>query len=216
MEDRVQAFLIGFVAAGIIGILSTIILKSWNTIDKTSKQMFSNPPKPALKPSTDSNIKGIGTDPDQSPLKVLSNGCFTIIGHLLFQIAVVMFMTFLFIQFMSLPTTPETLTGILFAAIIGFILQQFRKNWKKISDLYKQITNPPNPILNMAGAPNNHYLAAKPSVPAFSVVTNGLLEIGLRLVWGVVLICFLCLSLWLAYLYVTKGVTISGVRGFGT
>lgn len=217
--DRTQNFLITFFIAGVVGYCATLILGSWVTIDQTSKKMFSDPPKPALKPLRNLDSKGVGTDPESSPLQVLTGGCISIIGQLLFQLIILVFMYVLIsYAFSQVAVAEGVFGGVLFAAIIGVLLQQFRYNWKKIADLFKKVTNPPEPNFKPITPPNEYHSAAAPDAPACSVVLNGTAELVFRFIYLVVITFLLYLSLRAAFFYLEYGTIFSpaGGEGFGT
>jgi hypothetical protein len=182
--------------------------------------MFINVPKPFLRPIPDSRNKSIGTDPDQSPTQVLLQGCTTIIAQLFIQVAFLFAVGIILIFGPQQELTEEFLAGVLFAAVVGFLLQNIRKNWKKIVQLYKMLTNPPLPVLKLepASPPNNYYGSAilapplfappayasrpaYPPLPPFTVLVKGSFEISWRLIWELVLLFLLYRSLLATYFY---------------
>lgn len=201
--DAAQSFFFGFIIAGLIGWLSSLINKSWKANEKTQKLILFDVPNPALKPIMESDYKSIGTVPEQSPLQVLIQGCLKLIGQLLVQ-AILLVSLGLVVLF----TTQQTITadfflGNIFAAIFTFLLGAILTNWKKISNLYKIIFNPPSPSLNKATSPNNHYVAAKPAISVYDAVVGGSIEIIGRLIWELVLIGALFLLLRAVYVYLS-------------
>ncbi|MBE7468025.1 MAG: hypothetical protein DPW09_29685 [Anaerolineae bacterium] len=217
MNDT-QLFFFGFGLTTLVGWLSGLLVASWNTVDKTHKRMFINVPKPALKPIPDSRNKSVGTDPDQSPLQVLLQGCITILGQLMIQIIFLFALGVILIVGLQQEITQKSFVGIIFAGIVGFLTQNIRKNWKKIIQLYKMITTPPNPSLKLepASPPNSHYVAATlgppppppplyPPLPPFTVLVKGFYEISWRLIWQLILLFLLFQSFIAAYFYLRDG-----------
>ncbi len=215
--DGSQEFFLGFVIAGLFGWLSSLLLKSWEAVGKTHKQMFSDVPQPVLKPLPRSSHKSIGVNPNRSPIQILRDGCLKIIGQGLLQIMLLTAISVLILFTLHLESSSAFPVGIVFAAVIGFLLQNLRRNWKKISDLHKMIVNPPEPVLSKAASPNKHYLAAKPPFPPFFIVANNTIEISLRLILQLILFYFLYQSISAAYFYLSDGIIrFSPVGAFGT
>lgn len=214
-----QAFVLGFLFAGLVGALSGLIWRGWGIIELWRRLMFTIPPQPALRPIARSPNRTVGADPQLSPLQVLGTGCMTIFGQLMFQI-ILMGSILLLIQavFFQVVVTQEFLTGILFAAAAGFLLQYIRLNWLIIAGLYSRIINPPQPILRPITPPNDHHPAARPAEPAFAVVFYGSIEILGRLILEVVLIFLLILLIRAAFVYLETGTIFppAGGEGFGT
>lgn len=225
----VQSFFFGFVIATFIGLLSSSVNASWITVEKTRKRMFVNVPRPLLRPIPDSPNRSIGTDPDQSPIEVLLQGCTTIIlqtitlAAFFFAVGIILFFG------LQQELTEEFLTGVLFVAVLGFLWQNIRKNWKKISQLYKMMTNPPLPALKSepASPPNSYYNAAilapppfappaypsrpaYPPLPPFTVLINGSIEISWRLILQLVLLLLLYRSFLAMYFYLTGEPLLTG------
>jgi hypothetical protein len=200
------SFFTGFFVAGFIGWLSTLLLKSWNTIQRTQRQMFENPPQPALKPLPGiQGISGVGAVPNQSPLQVLISGCTTILMHLFLLLSSFLLMGTLFWFTPREDVSSSFFGGIFFAAIVGVLLQNIRFNFKRIVVVYNMMIRPPVPTLNFVNPPNRHNLAAFPSFPPFTVILNGLVEIGLRFIWIIALFYFLYLAISVVYSYLSEG-----------
>jgi hypothetical protein len=215
--DRTQAFFLSCLTAGFIGLLATLLLGSWARVDKIYKRMFVIPPKPDLKSLKDTRSKGIGTNPDQSPITVLTQGCLTIVSQVLLQIGLITAIAGIIVYILQQELPEGSLGGVIFAAAFGFLWQNIRKNWKVIVTQWKLITNPPNPTLRQVDPPNSHQLTANPASPAFSVVVDGLIEIGLRLILEFVLFYLLYQSISIAFNYLSNGVVQVSLSGaFGT
>lgn len=208
--NSVQAFFFGFVMAGLIGWLSSTLSKSFSNAEKAHKRIFSDIPNPALKAIRDSSHKSVGTDIEQSPLQILTQGCLTIIGQLLLQVILLSALTATSWFGLSLDITPEFFLGVIFAAVFGLLLGEIITNWKKITDLYKKIFTPPSPSLDKKEAPNKHYVAAKPTSPAFAIIIDSSLEISWRLVWQLMLFYLLYLSSSGIYTYLADKVAQAG------
>ena len=216
--DSLSGFFLGFLLAGLIGWISTLFSKSLTTATKARKQMFDAVPKPVLKNIPNANsLKGIDAEPGQSPLQAITDGCTTIIIQLMVQIILLLFLGILFWFFWSSEMPQGIFGGVVFAAIMGFLLQNIRKNWKEILRLQKQISQPFTPNLKFTEPPNQHHVAAAPVFPAFTIVFNGFVEIIWRIVWQLVLFYLVFESLSVTYFYVTENAlrfTPIGIFGF--
>ena len=215
--DNTQTFFLGFIVAGVLGLLASWVQRSWVTMDRTSKRMFNNPPRPALRPIPGSRNRSVGTEPEQSPIQVLSQGCTTIIGQWLLQ--GMLFVALGAVIWFSLQQELVTncLAGIIFAAVIGFLLQQLRYQWKTVTQLYTIITRPPVQSLTLERdrPPNNFYTSAslplppsapRPPAPPFAVVVNGSLELAGRSLWLLILLYLLYRALLAMYFYLSDNV----------
>ena len=217
--ENTPAFFTGFVVAGIIGWLSNLILRAWIRIVFWRGLIFVLPPQPALRPAYNPRHRTIGATPELAPLQVVGRGCILIFANFIFQISVIG-VIFLLVQAVpaEVGSTQEFLTGIIFAAGAGFLLQQIVINWARITILFAQITNPPQPILRLTELPNDHHAAARPTGPACAIVFNNSAQILLRLIWQLVLVLLLILLVQAAIDYVQSGTIFPtpAVREFGT
>jgi hypothetical protein len=215
--DRVQSFWFGFLISGVFGLLSYGILANWGVLNKIYKRMFVVPPQPDLKPLPEVTHKGISTDPNQSPLNVLIQGCLTFIVFLVAQIFMLAALILLFLGVLQYEISQGFWGGVIFAGVAGFLLQNIRKNLKEISNLIKLITKPPNPRLNPAAPPNNHVLATRPSAPAFTLIVNSTIECVWRGMWVLALGYLLYESILIAISYLSDaGIQVSITNPFGT
>lgn len=210
-------FFYGFGVAGVVGWLSGRIVSSWNAVGANVFRMFSLIPQPALRPIPGAAPRGIGTDPSVSPIQILRDGCLSIIGYVITQIVLIISLGIVIWFNSRLEITQEFLVGILFAMIIGFLLNQIRINWAYIVTLWNLIINPPIPGLSLATQPNNRTLTARPQFPAFTVVFDSIMEISWRLVWHLILLFLLLQSFVAAYFYLREGaIRFLGGETFGT
>jgi hypothetical protein len=223
---NVQPFFFGFAIATLVGWLSSFVVASWFVVEKTRKRMFVNIPRPSPRLIPDSRNVSIGTEPEQSPIQVLLQGCMTIIAQLFILAAFLLAVGIILIFGLKQELTEEFLAGVLFAAVLGFLLQHIRKNWKQISQLYKMITNPPLPALRSepTSPPNNYYVTAilappplappaYPLLPPFAVLIRGIFGISWRLILQLVLLLLLYRSLLAMYFYLRNEPLLSGVLG---
>lgn len=204
MQDN-GAFFLGLLVAGLIGFLSSQIVAGWNTVDRTHNRMFHNVPQPVLRHIPHSNISGVGTEPDESPLQVLLNGCREVFLQILMQIILFTALGMLIWYNLQQELSDSFLVGIIFALVFGILWQQISNNWAIILALYRAIVNSPKPTLKRANPPNQHYVAAWPPFPACSVVVNNSIEIGVRFVWHLILLYLFFQSISAAYFYLTEG-----------
>jgi hypothetical protein len=225
--DR-YTFILSFLMAGVIGFLGYGLLKSWKDSEKIRKRMFSDPPRPSLKPIVGSDYKSVGPDPEQSPFEVLTQGCISMVGHWLLEIMLLVSIPFVvWFSARLVGIREESILGITFAGVIGWLLQQIRTNWIKIADRLNMILKPPIPSLvqEKEKPPNNFYAAARlalrpppayPPLPPFSVLAKGSVEISWRFIWLILLFALLLQSAWLFVSYLTDGtIQFFGSEAFG-
>lgn len=200
-------FLAGFVGAGIVGLIGTILAQALANIEAANKRM-SSPPKPALRATEEENIKGIGTDPDQSPIQVLNAGCWTIVGNLL--LVAIIFISIALI-FTSIPEDAlqqeipeETLVGIFYAALLGALIRAILWNWGEIVNLYRRMINPPEPTLQSTEPPNSHHVAAKPPLSPQQVVVDGCFGIVVGMILQILLVGALLFSVGYMFRYLFR------------
>ncbi len=210
-------FVIGFIIAGVIGFCSNLIVMSWQNIGNTNHQMFNDPPQPALRPLPNSINSTIGAEPTESPIQVVAGGCLNIIGQLILQlIFLAVIYLIIYITLSEFEIDQDFLIGTLFAAVFAILLSQFVHNWAMISNLFQQITNPPQPALNPINPPNDQHTAANPPEPAFTVLVNNIAEIFIRVIWGIALGYIIILTVRAAYFYMETGAVFQTTGGFGT
>lgn len=202
MEGFDYPFWGGFFAAIGIGFLSNFVRGSWVRIQNTHKRMFVNPPKPVpknLSGAGNQGVSGLGIDPGQSPLAVLSGGCLLIIGNGIFSGLIMGVVGVIIGWIFSLPEIPpDAWNGVMFAGLVGFVFQFVRYNWKKIGNLYGQMVNPPVSTTLDFEPPNQRVLGARPAAPAFTVVLDNSIEIALRFfLIGVLIVGLIFLTYWL-------------------
>lgn len=195
-------FCLGFLVAGGVGFLAYMVNRSWVIVQKTLKRMFVNPPKPVplnLVGLGNQNFAGLVTDPNQSPVANLNSGCLTITGHVilggLMGVGIAGVISLIF----SLPEIPPgAWNGVVYAGLVGLVLQFVRYNWKKIGNLYGQMVNPPVSTTLDFEPPNQRVLGARPAAPAFTVVLDNSIEIVLRFfLIGVLIVGLIFLTYWL-------------------
>jgi hypothetical protein len=200
-----MTFFTGFLGATLVGVIAGLFAESWRAIEAAQKRMYS-PPNPALRSTAQTNIKGIGVNPEESPIQVLSNGCSTIILRLLLQLVILTIIA-IFVWLMpggdivQQEVPEEFFVGIVFAAILGLLGSSIIRNWWIITNLYEKMVNPPNPSLSWETDPNDHHVAAKPGQSACDVVAGGCIEIIGRVLWQILLIGLLGLTLLGMYRY---------------
>jgi hypothetical protein len=156
-EVLTMTVLDGLLIATLFGVFGTFEVWSLSTILAAISRM-SSPPHPTLRPTGEGNRRDIGTDPDVSPVNVVSHGCRTIITHLLLQGLVLGGLgTFLLsMQRASAQQLfPETgadncAVGVVSAAVLGVVLRTMWWNWVVIGNLYHRMVRPPNPTLPKA------------------------------------------------------------------
>jgi hypothetical protein len=201
------AFLIGFVGATLVGLLSTFLVGSWITINQALGRINS-PPQPALRAIPGGNIRGIGTDPAEAPMQVLNQSCLTILVQLLLQIVVFVLIVVIIISLSSrtlqqeLPL--EALYGIFFAAALGILTSAIWGNWTAIRNSYNSMVNPPAPSLPGADSQNSHYVAARPPLSPRQVVVDGCFEIILRAILQIGLLGLLVFTILGMILYLSR------------
>src|SRR5688572_846630 len=162
MDQVASPFFLGLLAGGLVGWIATFIRKSWIGIERTQKQMFSMPPQPALKAlSTEKGVLGVSTLPNKSPVDVLSSGCLSIFSQVLIQIGLVLGAGFIFWSFYTEEIPPSFFSGVFFAPIFGFLLQNLYYNYKRVTVLYQLVTKPPVAVLNPEKPPNKQFVATR-------------------------------------------------------
>jgi hypothetical protein len=193
-----MAFLVGFAGATLLGLLSTFLAGSWRTINRAVGRMNS-PPHPALRPMPGGDLRVIGTDPAEAPMRVMNRSCSTILVQLILQVAVFFVTVFIIV---SLPSgvfqeeiPKEAVYGILFAAALGVLTAAAWSNWTLTRNSYNRMVNPPAPTLPGSDPPNRHHLAAGPPLSPQQVVVGGCFEIVLRGLVQVVLLGLLIVTL---------------------
>jgi hypothetical protein len=200
-----MTFFTGFLGATLVGVIADLFAESWKAIEAAQKRMYS-PPNPALRSTAQTNIEGIGVNPEESPIQVLSNGCSTIILQLLLQLVILTIIA-IFVWLMpggdivQQEVPEEFFVGIVFAAILGLLGSSIIRNWWIIANLYRKMVNPPNPSLSWEADPNDHHVAAKPGQSACDVVAGGCIEIIGRVILQILLIGLLGLTLLGMYRY---------------
>jgi hypothetical protein len=181
-----MSFLTGLLGATLVGLVANWIVALLANIQAAMKRINS-PPKPALGSIPRANVSGITTDPDVSPIRVLNEGCGTIIMNLLmmiFTFAVIGTMIALLPRGARPQQIPEEFwVGVLYAGLLGILIGTILKNWRTIGNLYKLMVNPPKPKLKSAEPPNSHTIAAAPPKSPQQVVVGGCFEIMLRLIF---------------------------------
>lgn len=219
--ERMQAFLIGFGIAGLIGWLAIFLLGSLGIITGSIAQMFAIP-QPILRAIPGVNFSGIGARPGQSPLQILYQGCLAIVTQIFLVILVIIILVFIWLNvgigiFLQQRFLQDTVVGFFFAFPVALLLRWIRNNWAQIVNLYNRIINPPNPTLNHVAPPNHHVVAAQPTISAFYIVLNGIIEIGWRLILQIALLILLYLVFQAAFFYLTNEfVQFSRSTPFGT
>jgi hypothetical protein len=213
--DQTSGFFLGLLIAGLIGFISTFIVRSWNTIERTRRQMFVTPPQPSLRalptvPATSS----VAVIPNTSPMDVLLSGCGTIFIRLIIQIGLFIAILVIFWFLLGEEIPSGFFGGVLFAAVLGFLLSRIYYNYIIIVRLFNFITNPPVPILNPANPPNRQYLAARPALPPFTLVITNSFEIAWRLVWMLILFYLLYLSFSTVFSYLSGELRFLAAPGF--
>jgi hypothetical protein len=200
-----MTFFTGFLGATLVGVIAGLFAESWRAIEAAQKRMYS-PPNPALRSTAQTNIKGIGVNPEESPIQVLSNGCSTIILRLLLQLVILTIIA-IFVWLMpggdivQQEVPEEFFVGIVFAAILGLLGSSIIRNWWIITNLYEKMVNPPNPSLSWETDPNDHHVAAKPGQSAYEVVAGGCIEVIGRVILQILLIGLLGLTILGMYHY---------------
>jgi hypothetical protein len=195
-----MSFLAGFLGATVVGLAATGIARSLAGIRAAIARMTS-PPNPALRKIPGADVSGIGTNPDLSPIRVLNQGCLTIIVNALLMTVILAGIGVL-ISLMPSDALPRNVpeqfwVGILYAGLLGVVLRTLFWNWGAILNAYNLMVNPPNPSLRSAEPPNLHHVAAKPSQSPQQVVLDGCLQIISRVLLQLVLLAILILStLW--------------------
>ncbi len=202
-----MTFFTGFLSATLVGVIANLFAESWKAIGAAQKRMYS-PPNPALRSTAQTDIRGIGVNPEEPPIQVLSHGCSTIILHLFLQLVI---LTIAAIIVWLMPggdmvqqeVPGEFLGGIVCAAILGLLVLMIIRNWWAIANLYQKMVNPPNPSLSWETDPNDHHVAAKPGQSACDVVAGGCIKIIGRVILQILLIGLLGLTLLGMYRYLT-------------
>lgn len=194
-----MSFLVGFLGATLVGFVATWINGLLAGIQAAIARMTS-PPNPALGDIPRADVSGIGTNPDVSPIRVLSAGCSTIIVNLLLVILILAAMGAV-IALVPIDVRPEQIPeefwlGILYAGLLGFLMSTIFYNWGVIANLFNLMVNPPNPALRSAEPPNLNYVAAAPPQSPHQVVVGGCLEMILRIILQIVLVGILVFSTW--------------------
>lgn len=207
--DRIEAFLAGFLIVGLIGWFSAQIVQNWVTLQGAIRNIFAIP-NPALRPIPDSQNRSIGTEPEQSPVEVMSQGCAVVIERFLtltILLGLISFLLWFIINrdTLRIATIAEFLIGgLVFAPLLRILLALIHGNWAEIQNLYNRMINSPTPLLNRAAPPNNHFIGARPAVSAFEAIVWGWVAILGRLILQVLLLIALFLLFQFFYLYLTN------------
>ena len=134
--ERVLTFLLGFVIAGLVGWISSLLLAFWSSNVKKRKQRLSELPKlaPELAPrfSNENNWLILGS--------ILLEGCLRVAWLILFQITLLTSLGGI-VFILQRELLPYFYVGIICAFVLGFHLQNIRLNWKKITQLFKIFVN---------------------------------------------------------------------------
>lgn len=146
-------FVLGFVGATLFGLLGTFFARSWITIDNAIKYVFSLP-KPALRGIESTDLSGVGTDPNISPLRVVNRSCRQIVVQLLLQgvasVGVIVVIALIPVGVWEEEVPEGTLTGIFYAGVLGLLTRIIWWNWTNIRNLYLRIVKPPSPTVSPA------------------------------------------------------------------
>ncbi len=190
MSDETLNFLNGILSAGLVGFVFTFILKNWKTVEKTGQQMFSKPPVPIFQGvPAPFGVSGkfVGTAPNQSPIGVFRSGCVTIFISIVVIVGLVSLLLAV-LGFAPLGNLPVGfMEGVFYAGIIGFFMSRIRETLKVITMAYKKIVSPPAPAMNNFNPPNSFRMAANPSEPAFTVLTQNTGTLLLYSAWLIIL-----------------------------
>jgi hypothetical protein len=202
-----MGFFAGFVGATFVGLAASAIAGVLANIQAGLAGMTSSP-QPALRevPRTD-GISGIVAEPDASPIQVLIGGCSAIIANLLLMIAILASIGALIVLIPGdvLPRRlPEEFwVGVLYAGLLGILMNTILWNWGTIVNLFNRMVNHPNPTLPLTEPPNQHHVGAAPPQTPPQIVFGGCIEILLRAVLQAILLGTLAFSTWqvLRYLF---------------
>jgi hypothetical protein len=201
-----MSFLAGFLGATFVGLAASAIGAVLANIQAALAGMAS-PPHPALRGIRRTDISGIVAEPDASPIQVLGAGCGTIIANLLLMIVILAGIGVL-IALIPGDVLPQRLpeefwVGVLYAGLLGILMNTLLWNWGTIVNLFNRMVNRPNPTLPPAEPPNLHHVGAAPPMSPQQVVFGGCFEIVLRVVLQVILLGTLVFSTWrvLRYLF---------------
>lgn len=207
--ERVEAFLAGFLIVGLVGWFAAQIVQNWVILRGAIRRIFSLP-NPVLRPIPGSRNRSIGTDPEQPPVEVLSQGC-SIVFERLVTLAILLGVIIFLLWFginrdtLQIATIPEFFFGgFVFAPLLRILLALIYGNWAEIQNLYNRMINSPTPSLNRAASPNNHFVGARPTVSAFEAIVGGWSAILGRLILQLFLLIALFLLLQFFYLYLTN------------
>ena len=179
----------GFLIATLLGLFGTFELWSLTGIFAAFRRM-SSPPHPAVAPQRTNrgNRSDVGTDPNVSPVNVVSSGCLTIFMHLFLQALVLGgSMYFLSSPEVSVqrlfpdPATGQCVVGAASAGVLGIVLRALVWNWDGIVNMYHKMVNPPRPSLPkaaVAASASSKASAKAPSVGDVAVSTSVAVTIG--------------------------------------
>jgi hypothetical protein len=140
VEDILTLFL-GFVTAGLIGWLSTLLVGFWNLNTKNEKQ------KPAKLSKSDPELapkfckeNGVESNNWITLGSILLEGCWRVAWLILFQLTLLGSLGGI-IFVLQRELLPYFYVGVICSLVLGFHLQKIRFTWKKIIQLYKIFVN---------------------------------------------------------------------------
>lgn len=193
-------FLHGLLLAGLVGMFSTFISWTWQSLTKRRKRIFSDLPKPKI-------AKGaLEADIQSSPIRIVIDDSLMILLQLILEAALFVPWGFSIWLLVIHEVTSDYLFGIFIAFVISFFAQNGYKSWKEIGNLQKKIFNGPTPGVNKIGTANDHYVNAKPSAPAFKTVIDSLWGIITHFTWLTTSIVAIVLTVgWVLNIYVFEG-----------
>lgn len=134
-------FFFGVVFATLIGIISGIINANWSASGSQYALMFTAIPQPKLQGGQ------VKTDISESPVSVLSQGCFKILGYIILVLAGVTALVAMAWAKQSVTTGDPFLMGVFYTGIFGLLMRTLFKNWQSLRNAFARIVNPPNPTL---------------------------------------------------------------------